>query len=102
MFFREDVDPKLLAIARSLTRDGDEQDDLYQEMRVHLWEMERDHPDQPESWYYQGCRHRAVHYLHRGKSIDSKPRADVRLVGLSVALSDEEVEAEFGFEDREL
>ena len=93
MFFQEEINPKLVAIARSLTKDGDEQDDLYQEMWVHLWEMERDHPDQTESWYYQGCRHRAINYLHRGKSIDSKRRANVRLVDISVALPDWGVEA---------
>ena len=98
MIFRKEGNPKLRAIARSLTDDRDEQDELYQEMRVHLWETERDHPGQTESWYVQGCRHRAIDYLRRGRSLDSKLRADVCRVDLSGALSDEALEAELGFE----
>ena len=81
-------DPKLWAIARSLTVDLDVQEDLYQEMTIRLWQIQEEHPGTKESWYYQNCYHYAIDYLRRGKSVDSKLRDGVSLMELSEEIVD--------------
>ena len=46
-------------------------EDLMQEALVHLWQQEKQHPGQKQSWYLQGCRYHLQNYLHRGCSVDS-------------------------------
>ncbi len=66
--------PALEAITKKLTLDKALQEDLGQEMRLALWEQWQKTPNQTLSWYTQFCFHRAVDYLRRGQSIDSKKR----------------------------
>jgi len=86
MSFCSKVDEKLMAIAKKLTEDEDLQWDLYQEMSVHIWQIKRQYPDESDAWYFNGCRYRAIDYLKRGKSIDSKKRANVKIEDLYTSL----------------
>ena len=74
--------PTLDAIAKKLTQDKALQEDLGQEMRMALWEQWQKTPDQTLSWYSQFCAHRAVDYLRRGQSIDSKRRDGVERLSI--------------------
>lgn len=69
------LEPQLRAIAHSLTPNAVLQEDLLQEMCVHLWEQWRQHADaNTPSWYRQHCRYRALDYLRQGRSLDGKWR----------------------------
>ena len=71
------LSPTLVSTARKLTRDKALQEDLEQEMRLHLYEQWQKTPDHTRSWYTQQCYYHALDYLKKGKSIDSKRREDV-------------------------
>jgi len=74
--------PKLQSIAQKLTSDLCLQEDLVQEMRLHLWQQWQAHPNQTPAWYVQSCQYHARDYLKAGRSIDSKPREGVERVSL--------------------
>ncbi len=74
--FLTHLDSTITAIARQLTYDAALQEDLAQEMRFHLWEVWSQQDDHTESWYLESCRHRAIDYLRRGRSLDRQGRTD--------------------------
>ena len=86
MEFSSKADKNLMAIAKKLTRDEDLQQDLYQEMSIHLWQVKCQYPDKSEAWYLKGCRNCTIDYLKYGKSIDSKQRPDVKMEDLYTSL----------------
>ena len=92
MVFLSKVDERLMGIAKGLTKDQHLQWDLYQEMSIHLWQVERQHPDKSEAWYLTGCRYCAINYLNSGKSIDSKQRPDVKMQDLHTSFPDGSLE----------
>jgi len=54
--------------------------DLMQEALLHLWQTERERPNQRISWYLQSCRFRLQHYLAIGRSADSIKRRSNQVV----------------------
>jgi RNA polymerase sigma factor (sigma-70 family) len=76
------VRASLRAIARTIASNPSDHEDLLQEMLIHLWKNEMSNPNQTESWYLQSCKYRGMDYLTRGKSVDSKRRADCVLVSV--------------------
>lgn len=76
------VRASLRAIARTIASNPSDHEDLLQEMLIHLWKNEASNPNQTESWYLQSCKYRGMDYLKRGKSVDSKRRADCVLVSV--------------------
>lgn len=49
-------------------------EDLLQEARIHLWQIEQQRGDETQSWYVQSC-HQVVHdFLRQGRSVDSLKR----------------------------
>jgi len=79
----------LRAIARAIAANLSDQDDLLQEMLIHLWQSEVTNPGQTESWYLQSCKYHGLDCMKRGKSVDSKRRAGCLLVSVDEELSDE-------------
>ena len=75
--FLTQLSSTVVSIARKLTRDKALQEDLVQEMRLHLYEQWQKTPDHTHSWYAQQCYYHALDYLKKGKSIDSKRREDM-------------------------
>lgn len=73
---------KLRAIARAIAPNSSEQEDLFQEMIIHLWKTERGNPGQTESWYLQNCKYFGKDSLKRGRSVDSKRRAGCVLLSM--------------------
>jgi DNA-directed RNA polymerase specialized sigma24 family protein len=63
------------------TSDPVAQQDLLQECRVCLWQVEAEKPGRTRSWYLQNCRFCVQHLLAAGRSVDSPKRArgDARL-----------------------
>ena len=72
--------PQLKAIAKKLTPDQCLQEDLFQEMSLHLCQQWQDDPNQTASWYTQSCRYHALDYLKAGRSVDSKLREGVEIL----------------------
>jgi RNA polymerase sigma factor (sigma-70 family) len=72
--------PRLESIARKLTTDLHLQEDLLQEMILHLHQQWQENPDRTLSWYAQSCHFHASKYLNAGRSIDSKARADMEAI----------------------
>jgi RNA polymerase sigma factor (sigma-70 family) len=68
------IGSRIDSIAKKLTRDKALQADLKQEMWLSLWEQWQKTPNQTLSWYMQHCSFRAIDYLRKGQSIDSKRR----------------------------
>ncbi len=68
------------AIARKLSSNDAEREDLQQEMLIHLWQCLAKDNGHSRSFYLQSCRDAARNVLRLGKSIDSKRRDDVLLV----------------------
>jgi DNA-directed RNA polymerase specialized sigma24 family protein len=52
------------------------QKDLTQEMRVHLFQAQKEHPGQTFRWYVKSCEFHARNFLRLGRSIDSYKRAE--------------------------
>jgi DNA-directed RNA polymerase specialized sigma24 family protein len=82
MFQRQDIQVKLKAIAHKLAKERYEAADLYQEMIIHLWQIQQEKPDNTESWYLKSCAYFARDLMRKGKSIDSKQRDNVLLISL--------------------
>jgi DNA-directed RNA polymerase specialized sigma24 family protein len=78
----------LRGIARVLSSNPADRDDLLQEMLIHLWQSELENPGQTESWYLQNCKFHGLDYLKRGRSVDSKHRAGCVLVSMDREVSD--------------
>jgi RNA polymerase sigma factor (sigma-70 family) len=76
------LSPTLESIAIHLSRDKSLQEDLEQEMRLHLCEQWQKTPNHTRSWYTQQCYYHALDYLKKGKSIDSKRRENVERLPL--------------------
>ncbi len=79
----------LRAIARAIAANPSDQDDVLQEMLIHLWQTEVTNPGQTESWYLQSCKYHGLDYMKRGKSVDSKHRVDCLLVSVDEDAADE-------------
>jgi DNA-binding NarL/FixJ family response regulator len=81
-------------VVHSIASDPNQFEDLLQEAELQFWLSERQSPHQALSWYLRGCRDAALHYLHRGRSLDSPKRRssgcqiDGELEGCPAALSD--------------
>lgn len=67
---------QLRGVAAKLTGDFDLQQDLLQEMFVHLTRVTAELPGRTSSWYVKGCEFHARDYLNRGRSIDSIKRQE--------------------------
>lgn len=74
------VRAKLRCVARLIASRSSDLDDVLQEMLIHLWRTELSNPGQTQSWYLQSCKFHGMDYLKRGKSVDSRRRADCILV----------------------
>ena len=74
---KKDIQKKLRAIAASTAGSRADAKDLYQELMIHMWRIERQHPGNTESWYLKNCSFFGRDLLRKGKSIDSKKRAGV-------------------------
>jgi DNA-directed RNA polymerase specialized sigma24 family protein len=66
---------QLQEIASRLTGDLDLQNDLMQEMFVHLVRVQTAEPGQTLSWYLKSCEFHARNYLKPGRGIDASGRA---------------------------
>ena len=76
------IGSRLDSIAKKLTSDKGLQADLKQEMWLSLWEQWQKTPNQTLSWYTQHCSFRAIDYLRKGQSIDSKRREGVERLSM--------------------
>src|SRR5579859_6215406 len=61
---------QLQEIASKLVSDPDAQNDLIQEMFLHLIRIQTTQPGQTLSWYLKSCELRARHQLNPGSGID--------------------------------
>ena len=96
-----DVQQKLQAIANRLGRRLGVEEDLYQEMVFHLWQLEADKPDQEVSWYLKGCMYHARNYLRGGKSVDSHSKDHLRAESLeSIELAEPVAVVNHDYESR--
>jgi len=82
------VRASLHAIASMIASNPSDHDDLLQEMLIHLWKNERSNPGQTESWYLQSCKYFGMDYMKRGKSVDSKRRANCFLFSMDEETTD--------------
>jgi DNA-directed RNA polymerase specialized sigma24 family protein len=78
----------LRGIAKALSSNPADRDDLLQEMLIHLWQNEVTNPGQTESWYLQSCKFFGMDYLKRGRSVDSKHRSGCVLISMDEEISD--------------
>jgi len=69
------VQKKLRDVAAKLTSDCELRKDLTQEMLLHLFQIQREHPGKASTWYVKSCEFHARNYLRLGRSIDSYKRA---------------------------
>ena len=65
---------QLRGVAAKLTGDLDLQQDLLQEMLIHLGRVGAEAAGHTGSWYVKSCEFHARNYLDRGRSIDSLKR----------------------------
>lgn len=96
-----DMQRKLRAAAKRLGRHLSLDDDLYQEMLLHLWQAETRNPGREQAWYLNGCIFYARNYLRQGKSIDSNGRRGRRAAGVDIyAIAAPAPVAEYTYESR--
>jgi RNA polymerase sigma factor (sigma-70 family) len=76
------VRAKVRAIAKAISSNPSDHEDLLQEMMIHLWQSEHAKPGQTESWYLQSCKYFGRDYQKRGRSVDSKHRAGCVLLSM--------------------
>ena len=73
----KDVQKKLRSIAANTAGTRFDAKDLYQEMMIHMWQIESQSPGNTDSWYLKNCSFFGRDLLRKGKSIDSKKRDGV-------------------------
>jgi len=78
----EELEPKIKRIASMITNNRENQKDLAQEMRLHIFEKRESLKDKKEAYILRSCYFYAKHYINQGKSIDSKWRKSIRVVSL--------------------
>ncbi len=89
MLFEQSKTQQLLGrIIAHVSPDPAWHDDLMQEGLIHLWQVEKQLPEQSLSWYLQSCQFHLRHYLDTGRSVDSWKRRQLR-VPLSIEEDDE-------------
>ena len=71
------VQESLRRIIAGVSRNAMLQEDLMQEVLVHLWKVERTNPGRTKSWYLQSCQFHVRHWLAAGRSLDSPKRAQL-------------------------
>jgi len=88
------VRASLRAIVGRIASNPADQDDVFQEMLIHLWRNERNNPGQTLSWYLQSCKYFGMDYLKRGKSVDSKRREGCTVASMDERTEENEMEPE--------
>lgn len=61
----------LRGLVRRLAAEPAVREDLFQEAVIHLWQREKEHPGQSQSWYIQSCWLHLQNHLRKGRSVDS-------------------------------
>lgn len=84
MVFSNKLNSSLWQIARRLSSNASDREDLVQEMREHLLRIEKNSEltGRTRSYLMRSCYFWATHYLNRGKSLDSKRRDNVIIMSL--------------------
>lgn len=77
---RRDIRDQVEHMLNGLTRDPSLRDDLRQEALIRLWQLQEESPPKTTTWYVQSCRFRALHYIARGRSVDSPKRCAHRVL----------------------
>lgn len=90
----KEIQKKLRAIAAREAGSRGDAKDLYQEMMIHLWQIEQAEPGNTESWYLKNCSFFARDLMRKGKSIDSKFREGVVRCSFDKRNDDEQVMVE--------
>jgi RNA polymerase sigma factor (sigma-70 family) len=90
---QDSVQRRLRSVAAKLTTDAELQKDLLQEMAIHLNSVQNKLPGRTLSWYIKSCEFRARNHLKRGRSVDSRKRAN-KMVPLDLR-TEETVEVGF-------
>ena len=71
---RPEVQKILRAMLVRRVANPSDQEELFQELWVHLWRVERERPGQSLSWYLQNCALYLNDRLKAGRSLDSPKR----------------------------
>jgi DNA-directed RNA polymerase specialized sigma24 family protein len=80
---------RLKGIVARISRDPSWHDDLIQEAKIHLWQMEQRASGHTQSWYLQSCYFHLSKLVKAGKSLDSTKRSARRMVLSDSAEEDE-------------
>jgi len=78
----ENLETKLRNIARNVTDNKADQDDLLQEGWLYLWKNKEKLENKTISYVLTGCYFRFIDYLKQGRSIDSKSRESLTVISL--------------------
>jgi RNA polymerase sigma factor (sigma-70 family) len=63
-----------MGMARRLSQNPSQHEDLIQEAIIHAWQIMEAQPGQRQSWYLQSCFDHLRNYVRRGRSLDSARR----------------------------